>query len=117
MIGDSKDMDTRTESQVKRDDIRNMNSLEQDRRIRALEERFPQIEAFPCNDPTCPCCSAHTPLHRRYEDALEEIVVAVAAHPHIPLGCQVSAIAQRGLGRGEPKSTSPSEHFGKDNDE
>ncbi len=40
-----------------------------------------------------------TPLHRRYEDALKEIVAVVAGHPHISLGCQVAAIAKRGLGR------------------
>jgi hypothetical protein len=48
MIGDSKDMDTRSESQMKRDDIEeadvgNMDSLEQDRRIRALEARVAKM--------------------------------------------------------------------------
>ena len=29
----------------------------------------------PCFDPTCPCCSTHTKLERRYEDALDAIKV------------------------------------------
>ena len=27
----------------------------------------------PCFDPGCPCCSVHTPLHRRREDEIERL--------------------------------------------
>jgi hypothetical protein len=32
----------------------------------------------PCFDPTCPCCSAHTKLERRYEDSLDAIRKLIA---------------------------------------